>query len=144
MSILKFFFTVLALIVFLVYYIFTFPFLITYPFFPESFLPVISPLALLLFFQTRFLISPSFFCLLPSFSQFPPPSPSRLSFNGGDLMFKRTLHLEEKLEKENLSLIKSSASYIHQKLFRRTHPFSKLFSSLGFIMDYCTIILLEK
>ncbi|XP_063882991.1 LOW QUALITY PROTEIN: chorion peroxidase-like [Scylla paramamosain] len=65
------------------------------------------------------------------------------AFNAGNLEFNRTVTLEQILKKRNLSLNKTSAPGVHQRLFRRSHPLATIFSELGYIMDYCTVVLYQ-
>lgn len=71
-------------------------------------------------------------------------SPSRIAFNIAKKDFSLIRRLEEVLKSLGLSLLPNSAAYFHQRLFRRTNPRTRLLSKLGFVMDICTVAILDK
>lgn len=71
-------------------------------------------------------------------------SPSRIAFDIAKKDFNLIRRLEEVLKSLGLSLLPNSAAYFHQRLFRRTNPRTRLLSRLGFVMDICTVALLDR
>ncbi|XP_045114200.1 chorion peroxidase-like [Portunus trituberculatus] len=64
-----------------------------------------------------------------------------IAFQAGHSEFNKVVTLEQVLKRQNLSLSRTSPPSVHQRLFRRSHPLAKIYSVLGYIMDYCTIVI---